>query len=476
MASPRPWVVRGLQAWRRLSAPALFVTSFAALIAIGTFGLLVIPGLQAGPRLGFIDALFTMTSAVCVTGLVVVDTATHFTFAGKLWLLLFVQIGGIGIITLSTMLIGTLGRRLSLRSEMLAQAPAGRELRQDVWQLARAVAKFSLVVEGIGVLALLAIWVFRFPPHEALWHAVFHAVNAYCNAGFTTFSDSLMGFSDSPLTLFVISLLVITGGLGYLAFAELRRWWRATRATRRGTRILLHGSRRLSSHTWAALITTALLLVAGWILFAMFEWTDTLAQLAVTDKLANAWVMSVMPRSGGFNSVDYTAIGNDSAALTMMLMFVGGAPGSAAGGIKTTTLAVLVALGLSRVRGMRYVGLKHRAIPAGTIERTTGIVILALLVLTAGYFALSAIQSIGMSAAESRAHFLPIVFETMSAFGTVGLSMGETTQLRPAGELVVIGLMFIGRVGLIAFFTAVILRRGHPPAFLRPAQEDVIVG
>lgn len=218
------------------------------------------------------------------------------------------------------------------------------------------------------------------------------------------------------------------------------------------------------------------LLAVGWSLFAIFEWTDTLGAMSVLDKLTNAWFTSVTSRTAGFNTVDYAAVGNDSAALTMMLMVVGGSPGSTAGGIKTTTIAVLVAIGMSRMRGHRYVGIKDRAIPQGTIERTMAIVLLATLVLVVAFFALSAIQSVGHGAAESRQEFLPIVFEAVSAFSTVGLSMGETTALRVPAKLVVAGLMFIGRVGLIAFFTAVVLRRTAPSAYLRPAQEDVLVG
>jgi len=473
----RPWL-RYLRAWQRLSAPALFMLSFVLLIAVGTLGLMTIEGLQRGPALGFVDALFTITSAVCVTGLAVVDTGTHFTGAGQAWLLLFIQLGGIGLITLTTLLIGALGRRLSLRSEMLAVAPTHHHHgdRPEVWQIALDVTRFSLIVEAIGAVLLFAIWVFRFPVDEAAWHAVFHAISAYCNAGFSTFSDSMMSFADSPLTLLVISLLIIVGGIGYLTLEELVRWWRTAKARRAGITLRMRGAHRLSSHTWSVVVMSGVLLVAGWLLFAVFEWTDTLGDLSVFDRIVNAWFLSVSPRTAGFNNVDYAAVGNDTATLTMMLMFVGGSPGSTAGGIKTTTLAVLVALGLSRIRGHRFVGLKDRAIPEGTIERTVAIVLLALLVLVASFFALSTLQSFGQTAAQSREQFLPILFEAISAFATVGLSMGETARLTTPSALVVIGLMFIGRVGLLSFFTAVTLRRSHPPAYLRPAQEDVIVG
>lgn len=470
----KPWF-RWLLVWRRLSPPALFIASFVVLIAIATAGLMWIPGLERGRPLGFVDAWFTMTSAVCVTGMSVVDTASHFTIWGQAWLLLFVQIGGLGLISLTTLLIGALGARLSLRSEMLTMAPPRHGDRPQVWQIAANVTRFSLVVEGAGVVLLTAIFAFRYPFDEAVWHATFHSISAYCNAGFSTFSTSLLDHADNPLALLVISALVILGGLGYLTIEELTRWWRHARARREGVRIALRGPHRLSSHTWAVLVTSTALLVLGFGMFAVFEWNDTLAAMSLPDKLANAWFMSVTPRSAGFNSIDYSQIGNDSAALTIMLMFVGGSPGSTAGGVKTTTLAVLVALGLSRMRGLRFVGLKQRAIPEGTVERTVGIVLLAMLIVVGAFFVLSSIESAGQSATESREQFLPLAFETVSAFTTTGLSMHQAETISPAAKVVLIWLMFIGRVGLFSFFTAIVLKRGHADN-LRPAQEDVIVG
>lgn len=462
--------------WRRLTPPAFFLFSFILLITLGTMGLMAIPGLQAGPKLGLVDSVFTVTSAVCVTGLVVADTSTHFTMAGQAWLLLCMQLGGIGLITLTTLLIGALGKRLSLRSEMLAVAPTRTHDRPEVWQVAAGVAKFSLAIEGIGIVLLFLIWLPRFPVGDAAWHALFHGISAYCNGGFTTFGDSLMSLQDSPLSLLVISLLVILGGFGYLTFEELIRWWHSARARRQGVRIRVQGTRRLSSHTWAVLVMSGSLLALGWILFAVFEWTDTLGHLSIPDKIINAWFMSVTPRSGGLNTVDYGMIGNDSATLTMMLMFVGGSPGSMAGGIKTTTVAVLLALGLSRIRGRRFVGLKDRAIPQGTIERTVAIVLLFMSVVIVSFFVVSAVEAAGLEATQTRDQFLPIAFETVSAFSTTGLSMGVTPHLHPASKIVLIGLMFIGRVGLFSFFTAVTLRRTVATTYLRPAQEDVIVG
>jgi len=354
--------------------------------------------------------------------------------------------------------------------------PTRRHDRPEVWQVALGVAKFSLVIELIGAVLLFLLWLPRFSVGQAAWHAVFHAVSAYCNAGISTFAGNLTGLADDPLFLLVMSFLVILGGLGYLTFEELQRWWRSARAQRSGLRVHFLAPHRLSSHTYAALLTTAVLLLTGTALFALFEWTDTLDSLGVPDKLVNAWFMSVTARTAGFNTVDYGAVGNDTATLTMMLAFVGGSPGSTAGGVKTTTLAVLVALGMSRLRGRKFVAIKDRAIPQGTIERAVGVVLLASLVLVGSFFALGAIESIGRTAIETRQQFLPIAFETVSAFTTLGLSMDVTPTLHPAAKPVVIGLMFVGRVGLLAFFTAITLRRALPPAYLRPAQEDVIIG
>ncbi len=467
---------RALRFWNRMAAPSLFVTSFVLLIAIGTFGLMALAGLQNGPRLGFVDSLFTMTSAVCVTGLVVVDTATQFTGLGQLWILLFIQLGGIGLISLTTLLIGAMGRRLSLRSEMLAVAPTRTHDRPEVWELTLAVTKFSLIVEGLGALALFLTWLPDLSVGDAAWAGLFHAISAYCNAGFSTFSTSLIGHADNQLALFIVSVLIIIGGLGYLTFEELIRWWKTRRALRAGIRDVGHGSRRMSSHTWAVVVTSMVLLLAGWIMFAIFEWYGALGHLSVFDKLTNAWFLSVTPRTAGFNNLDYTLVGNDTAALTMLFMFIGGSPGSTAGGIKTTTVAVLVALGLSRFQGQRFVSLKHRAIPPGTIERTVGIFLLAIFILVASFFVISAIEAVGQDAATSRGQFLPIAFEVVSAFATVGLSMNYTPELEAPSKLIVALLMFIGRVGLFSFFTAVMLRRAQPPAFKRPAQEDLIVG
>ena len=458
---------RVLLFWRNLSAPALFVASIAGLIFVGTLGLLYIPGLYTGAPLGFVDALFTITSAACTTGLAVADPATRFTFWGQLWLLLFVQLGGVGLITLTSLIIGVLGRRLSIRSEMIAGAPAELVGGRDLRHLLVAVLRFSLAIEAVGAFALGLAFLRTMGPVDAIWPAVFHAITAFCNAGVSLFPGSMAAWANDPPVLIFVSALLVLGSIGYLATEELLRWWR-----RGGAR----GPLRLSTHTFAVLSMTALLLGVGFLLFAVFEWNGVLGELGFVDKLVNAWFMSASSRTAGFHTVPYDQVGNETAYLTILLMVVGGSPGSTAGGIKTTALAVLLALALQRVRGRRNAVIHHRSIPDGTVERTISLVLLAFVVMTFAIFWLSFTETRGMDLEEARAAFLPIFFEVVSAFGTTGLSMEVTPGLSDVGKLTVILLMFVGRVGPLSFFAAISIKARASLREVRPAREDVIIG
>jgi len=259
----------------------------------------------------------------------------------------------------------------------------------------------------------------------------------------------------------------VLGGLGYLAIGELVAWWRAGG---------LRGPRRLSTHTYAVVWTTAGLLVAGTALLLVFEWRGVLAPFDLVDKVANAWFMSVTPRTAGFNAVGYGEITNASGYLCVLLMFVGGSPGSTAGGVKTTALAVVLALGVSRLRGRRYAEINHRAIPDSTVQRAVSLTLLSFILITACVFVLCITETHGLSPALARQKFLPLIFEAVSAFGTVGLSMDLTPALTSVGKLVIIALMFIGRVGPLTLVAAIALRATARPAELRPAREDLVIG
>jgi trk system potassium uptake protein TrkH len=456
---------RALLAWQRLSAPTLFIVSFAALIAIGAGGFLALPGIWHGEPGSFLDALFTATSAVCVTGLSVFDVATRLTFWGQLWLLALIQLGGIGLLTLTTAIIGLMGHHLSLRIERTSVTAVQRDDTRHIWQLARAIITFTLAIEATGAGFLLLVWLPDMPLLEALWHALFHSISAFCNAGFSTFSPNLVG--QRPLVLLVVSALIVTGSIGFYIGDELRAWWGSRKGTAR---------RRLSSNSFAGLTVTAGLLLFGTICYTLMEWDGVLRGLTLHDRLVNAWFMSVTARTAGFNSISYAQVGNAAALLTIMLMFVGGCPGSTAGGIKTTTFAVLWAMAWSKIRGLRSIELHGRAIPPSTRDRTVSLTLLAVAVVTAAFFLVNVTCDRAPTLLAHRAEFLPLAFEVISAFATVGLSMDVTPGLPGVTKLIVIFLMFVGRVGLFSFFAAVLIRTRRCTADYRRAQEDVLVG
>jgi trk system potassium uptake protein len=310
-------------------------------------------------------------------------------------------------------------------------------------------------------------WIPQFGVAEAAWHAVFHAISAFCNAGFSTFSTSMTPFQARPGILVSVSLLIILGGIGYLTFEELVRWTRTRRAPRK---------LRLSLQSTAVVVVTGGLLLSGAILFAYFEWNGALSGLHPIDRVANAWFMSATSRTAGFNSVSYGAVTNASAFLTILLMVVGGSPGSTAGGLKTTTFGVLLALAVARMRGRRFVEFRGRTIPRGTTERTVSLALLAFAVMTLCIFLLMVAETATADVPQARQAFLPLFFEVVSAFCTVGLSMDLTPHLHAFGKGLIIALMFVGRVGPLAFFAAITLQaRSHDQTW-RNAEEDLIVG
>jgi trk system potassium uptake protein TrkH len=445
-------------AWR---APQLLVASFAGLIVAGTAGLMLLPGIYAGEPLGLVDALFEITSAVCVTGLSVVDVSRTLAPFGQLWLLLMIQAGGLGILTFASLATAALAGRSSLAVEEAAAGPA-ELLPAGPRALVRLVVLSTLAIEAAGALALFALWAPRFGAGEAAWLAVFHAVSAFCNAGFSLFSDNLVGFRRDPATLLVIAALLIAGGIGFLVIQDLRLR-------------LAGGKRRLSLHSTLVLRVTALLLALATALFFAFESAETLAGLGPGQRLANAFFMAATPRTAGFNSVDYDQLANPSLLLTMGLMWIGGSPGSTAGGVKTTTVALLALLLAARLRGDRAVSSGGRTVPEDTIQRAVGLAVGFVLLLVAFVFALLVTELPQAATDDDRVHLARLAFEAQSALGTVGLSMGVTPQLSPAGKLLIVALMFLGRVGPLAILGAMALR-GRQRASLRYAHEDVLVG
>jgi len=445
-------------------ATQLFLASFAGLIAVGTLGFLVVPGMYAGPGLGFVDALFTATSAVCVTGLIVVDTASYFTPLGQAWIALLIQLGGLGILTFTTLIIHALGRRASLHATEAAGGDASVTDHLDQVAMLKAVLASTLALEMVGAAVLWADWSGELGAVGAIWPAVFHAISAFCNAGFSVFPDSLVGHQQGAITLLGVSGLIVLGGIGFVVLADLHARWLGGGSVRR----------RLSTHTRLALVTTAALLAGATALYLTFEWSHALAGLPPVDRVLNGWFMAVTPRTAGFNTVDYSQLSNPSLFLTVMLMVIGGSPGSAAGGLKTTTVALLGLLLWSRLRGRDHVSAFGRTIPAETVQRAAGLAIGGLAILAIGVFLLSMTELPG-AGAGGRSAFLSLIFEAHSAFGTVGLSMGATGELSGAGRLIVTALMYLGRVGPLAVVSAMAAGSSGGVRF-RYASEDVIIG
>ncbi|HEX7048939.1 MAG TPA: TrkH family potassium uptake protein [Longimicrobiales bacterium] len=452
-----------LSIWRRLTAPQLFVGSFLGLIALGTLALFLLPGIYTGPRLSFIDAFFMATSAVCVTGLIVVDTATYFTPFGQAVILALIQLGGLGILTFTTVIILWLGGRLTLRGEaVLAGAERGPQLEPA--RLVRAILRYTFIIEAAGAIGLWLVWMRELGPIGALWPAMFHAISAFCNAGFSTFSDNLVGFAAQPAALTVIMSLVVLGGIGFLVLSELLSWVRVPRR------------RRLSLHTRFVLLATGVLIVAGAILFAAFEWTNTLTRFPWYVRPFEALFLSITPRTAGYATVDYGQLTSASVFLTMLLMLIGGSPGSTAGGLKTTTVAVLVALAVARFRGRIVTSAFRRTVPEMTIQRSIGLVVVVVALLGATLLLLQVTELGGVPLPLAEGRFLKIAFEAVSAFGTVGLSIGITPLLSPFGKLVLSALMFLGRVGPLTFAASMIVAARKPHVSFRYAAEDVIIG
>jgi trk system potassium uptake protein TrkH len=450
-----------------MTAPQLFSASFLFLILMGTLGYRFLPGLYTGERLGWLDALFTATSAVCVTGLIVVDTATYFTPAGQAFTLLLIQLGGLGMLTFTSLIILVLGRRLSLRQERLTHLAIEAAPHLDGRKLVRDVVIFTAAIEAMGALLLYLLWIPRMGWAGAIWPAIFHSVSAFCNAGFSTFSDSLIGFQNAPYSLGVIMVLIVVGGIGFLTLEELRLWHRARSAGR---------TFRITVQSRLVLVMTALLLVGGWIAFTLFEWRTALAGLPPSARVLNGLFLSVTARTAGFNNIDYAQATDSTNFLTILLMSVGGSPGSTAGGLKTTTVALIALLAWARFRGFETPSVWGRSIPDETLRRAMGLFVAAFVLVTFSIFLFTAVEIGAVAHTRAGGSFLVYMFEAASAFNTVGLSMGATPELSAPGRFLAILLMFLGRVGPLTFAAAVALPAAHTAGEFRYAYEDVVVG
>jgi potassium uptake TrkH family protein len=428
--------------------------AFLAFILVGA-GLLMLPVSTESPEAApLLTALFTAVSAVCVTGLVVVDTSTYWSGFGEAVITVLIQVGGFGIITAATLLgLLTVGR-MRLSNRLLAASENQALSLGDIGAVVRRVALITVSVEVVVALVLFLRfrYYYDFPVAEALWYGVFHAVSSFNNAGFGLEADSLMQWVTDPFVTVPVTAALIVGGIGFPVIVEVLRKSRLTRVMRGDWR--RRPSPGWSVHTKLTLLTTAVLLAVGFAAYAVFEWTNpaTLGPMNVGDKLGAAFVAGAMPRTAGFNNLSTADLTHETWMVTDALMFIGGGSSSTAGGIKVTTFVLLAVVIWSEIRGEPDVAVFGRKIPGSTQRQALTVALLGVAIVSVG----TALVMI-----ETEFSLDQVLFESISAFATVGLSTGITAALPPFSQLVMIVLMFAGRVGIVSLATALALRSRH---------------
>ncbi len=458
VARVRPWQILLPQVPRPKApgiSPIVLVYGFAGVIVLGMILLILPIASKSGELTSPINALFTATSAVCVTGLVVVDTGTYWSSFGQGVILALIQIGGLGFMTSATIFFLVLGRRIGVKERWLIGQSLGLQRLGGMVRLVRGIVIFTIIVEAIGA----AIFYIRFSmegsTETAVWKSVFQAVSAFNNAGFDIFGNfrSLIDYQTDVLVLLITAALIILGGISFIVVADV---------------IKVRRFGRFSLDTKIVLVTTFALLSLGLlvILFTEYSSPDTLGPLSVPHKILNAFFHSVTPRTAGFASINVGAMATYSLFFTIMLMFVGGAAGSTAGGIKVNTCGMLIATIWSTIRGKEHAGAFDREFISQQINRALALVMLAL--------ALVAIVVFLLTITDDKFGFLDLLFEAFSAFGTVGLSTGITPELSTAGRLIITAMMFIGRLGPLILVLS--LAQRQRPSTYRYPQDEVRIG
>jgi len=443
---------------RPLSPMKTIAAAFAIIILLGAFLLTLPAASRSGQRCPFLQALFTATSATCVTGLTPFDTYTQWSGFGQGVLLTLIEIGGLGVMSMATLLIFLLRKRIGLKQRMvMAQALSLNDM-EGVVHLQRTVLFGSLSIEGIGAVILMVYFWPRFGFPKALWLGVFHAVSAFCNAGFDIFGflepgASLMTFQNDPVVLLTLGVLVIIGGLGFLVWEEL--------AERKPFR-------RMTVYTRLVLCTTAALLLSCWGITCLLEWNNpgTLGNMSIGDRLLNGFFQSVTLRTAGFAAIDQAALTEGGKAASMLFMLVGGSSGSTAGGLKTVTFVVLLLFLWARLRGKSTVCAFKRTIPDSQVLDAMTIAMTMILLAFFGAVFICATSPVG---------FTNALYETVSALATVGLTAGTTTQLSIPAQCLIILYMYFGRVGVLTISLG-FLSGDRATERFRYAQTNLLIG
>lgn len=438
----------------KLDPPKVLVLGFGGIIIIGALLLMMPIATTDGKGLTFLNALFTSTSAMCVTGLVVVDTGTVFTIFGQLVILCLIQVGGLGFMTFATLFAFLIGKRISLKERIILQESLNNLTIEGIVRLVRRIFIFTAVIEFVGAVILSIRFSFDMPVRKAIYYGIFHSISNFNNAGFDLMGEfhSLTGYAEDPAVTLTVCALIVLGGIGFIVMNELYEFKKV---------------RKLSLHTKVVLITTLFLIVVGTVGIYFFDLTNpkTLKPLSFSGKILASLFQSITARTAGANTVSIGDMTQSSLFLIGILMFIGASPGSTGGGIKTTTFATLLGAVWSQIRGKEDVVFFRQRIVYETIYK-------ALTVTFSGLFLVMFVTMV-LTITEHGKSFLMILFEATSAFATVGLSMGLTPHLTDIGKILIIFSMFAGRLGPLTIAFAVTIRR-NPDAFRYPKGKIMI--
>lgn len=445
---------------QRLTPPCIFILSFASLILIGTV-LLWLPSASSESRLSFVDALFSSASAVCVTGLTVIDIGKDLSFKGQIVTLLLFQIGGLGIITFSVVLFGLMGRGISFKGREIVQSTFLHKPRHDFLAITKDVLKLTFVIEAVGTILLFVRFYQDFPLSKAFFQALYTSVSAFNNCGYSLFSDSLVSYRGEWIVNLIVMTLIALGGIGFIVQHETIGWCRGLQ-------------KKISLHSKVVLLTSSVLILAGAALFYLFEADHILEGAPWQTKLLDSFFQSITARTAGFNTVNIGGLTNATILVIMILMFIGASPGSTGGGIKTTSFALLLLMIWNRMKGRNHVNIANRQIPREVLGRTITIIF-------ASAFSICLVTSVllffyrggDFPPDRSRHLFVEYLFETVSAFGTVGLSMGVTSKLNNIQKLAIVLMMFAGRVGPLTLAFSWYFKKKKE---IKYAEESIMVG
>lgn len=440
----------------KLNGVQILAIGFLVTILIGAIILSFPISSATGEATNFLDALFTSTSAVCVTGLVTLDTGIYWSVFGQTVIMILIEVGGLGFMSFATMLALLVGKRITLRERLVMQEAFNTFDLQGLVKMVKYIVCFTFSVQFFGALLLSTQFVPEYGIYKGIFYSIFHSISAFCNAGFDLFGNfsSLTRYSHDAVVIMVISALIIIGGLGFAVWIEIYNYKK--------------GSNKLSIHSKLVILMTVLLLFGGFVLMFIFEYSNpaTIGDMSIGDKLLNSWFASVTPRTAGFNSIstgDMTVAGQ---FLTVILMFIGGSPGSTAGGLKTATIGILLFTVISVIRGREDTELYKRRFSKELVYKAFVIFFLALILVIS--------VTMILSFTEPHIAFEDLLYEATSAFATVGLSTGITPTLGSVSKVVLMITMYFGRVGIFTVMLAML--RGKKKQAYKYPEGKILIG